>query len=248
VNGLILFDYQTVCFSKDKMRLESNMVIWLTGCSSGLGRALVARFVEAGHTVVGCARREDRIVEMSEEFAGPHSFFVCDISSDDEVSKFCSEAFGKTGPPDLMINNAAVINSPAPLWEISAGDFDRVMAINVSGTANMIRHVVPLMIAAGKGMIINLSSGWGRSTSPEVAPYCASKWGIEGLTQALSQELPEGLAAVALNPGVIDTEMLRSALGESAAGYRTPFEWAKKAAPFLLSLTLADNGKALTAP
>jgi len=224
------------------------MVIWLTGCSSGLGRALIERFVAAGHTVVGCARRVDRIAELVEEFGKGHSFQVCDVSSDKEVKGFCAEAFRKAGPPDLVINNAAVINSPAPLWEISAEDFDRLMAINVSGTANVIRHVVPLMAEAGKGIIVNLSSGWGRSTAPEVAPYCASKWGIEGLTQALAQDLPDGLAAVALNPGVIDTEMLRSAFGEGAAGYRTPVEWAKNAAPFLLALTSADNGKALTAP
>jgi NAD(P)-dependent dehydrogenase (short-subunit alcohol dehydrogenase family) len=91
-----------------------------------------------------------------------------------------------------------------------------------------------------------MSSGWGRSTAPEVAPYCASKWAIEGLTQALSQELPPGLAAVALNPGVIDTDMLRSCWGESAGSSPSPEAWARKAAPFLLSLTTEHNGQALT--
>jgi NAD(P)-dependent dehydrogenase (short-subunit alcohol dehydrogenase family) len=112
----------------------------------------------------------------------------------------------------------------------------------------VIRHVVPAMIARGSGVIVNLSSGWGRSTSPEVAPYCASKWAIEGLTRALAQELPRGLAAVPLNPGIIDTAMLRSCFGESASEHPGPEEWARAAIPFLLGLGPKDNGKPLTVP
>lgn len=186
--------------------------------------------------------------ELSKRFGPEHLFIGCDVSSEQEVQKFCSAAFEKFGAPDLVINNAAIINPPAPLWEIEAEDFDRLMAVNLSGVANVIRRVIPMMIESGKGIVVNLSSGWGRSTSPEVAPYCASKWGIEGLTQALAQELPEGLAAVAVNPGVIDTDMLRSAFGEEASAYRDATEWAKTAAHFLLGLSTSDNGKALTAP
>lgn len=206
------------------------------------------RFVDGGHTVAGCARRAERIAELSEEFAGEHFFRVCDVSSDEDVKQFCRLAYGGTGVPDLVINNAAIINPPGTLWEIGAEDFDRLMEINVSGTANVIRYVVPLMVEEGKGMIVNLSSGWGRSTSPTVAPYCASKWAIEGLTQALAQELPEGLATVAMNPGVIDTEMLRCAFGNGASAYVGAEQWAETAAPFILSLSTADNGRAVTAP
>ena len=97
-------------------------------------------------------------------------------------------------------------------------------------------------------MIVNFSSAWGRSTSPEVAPYCCTKWGVEGLTRALAQELPAGLAAIPLNPGIIDTDMLRSCFGEDASSYPSATEWAKTAVPFLLALTPADNGQPLTAP
>ena len=112
----------------------------------------------------------------------------------------------------------------------------------------MIRHAVPMMIERGKGIIVNLSSGWGRSTSPKVAPYCASKWAIEGLTQALAQELPRGLAAMALNPGVINTRMLQTCWAEHADSYEDAESWATTAAPFLLSLKASQNGQALTAP
>ncbi len=120
--------------------------------------------------------------------------------------------------------------------------------VNIKGVANVIRHFVPAMIARGSGVVVNLSSGWGRSTAPEVAPYCATKWAIEGLTAAMAQELPRGLAAVAVNPGIIDTDMLRSCFGESASGYPSPSRWAEAAVPFLLGLGPKDNGKPMTVP
>lgn len=120
--------------------------------------------------------------------------------------------------------------------------------VNIKGVANVIRHFVPAMVARGSGVIVNFSSGWGRSADAEVAPYCASKWAIEGLTVALARELPPGMAAVPLSPGVIDTDMLRSTFGAQAGNYSTPEAWAKTAVPFLLGLGPKDNGQPLTAP
>lgn len=222
--------------------------IWLTGCSSGLGKALVNQFIASGHTIAGCARRADKISELSQTYGAEHYFSTVDVSSDASVAEFCKHAFAQTGAPDLLINNAAMINDPAPLWEIPKDDFDQLMSININGTANMIRHALPMMLKNGSGVIINLSSGWGRSTAPEVAPYCASKWAIEGLTQALSQELPPGMAAVAMNPGIINTAMLQTCFGEHASSYEDATEWADTAAPFLLKIDASDNGRALTAP
>ncbi len=224
------------------------MTIWIAGCTSGLGAALAEGFIAKGHRVAGGARREEKIAALREKHGNGHHFQTLDVSSDAEAADFCQAAHAATGAPDLLINNAATINPPAPLWEIPAADFDRLTAVNLNGTANMIRHAVPLMMAAKKGLVINLSSGWGRSTSPEVAPYCASKWGIEGLTKALAQELPTGLGALALNPGVINTEMLQSAFGEAAKEHRTPAQWAGTAVPFILGLDAKNNGKSLTAP
>lgn len=205
-------------------------------------------FVKQGHTIAACARRSGRIDSLRSDFPAPNLFMEADVLSDDETRDFCYKALEAAEPPDLLINNAAIINPSAPLWEISAEDFDTLMAINVCGTANMIRHAVPIMREAGRGVIVNVSSGWGRSTSPEVAPYCASKWAIEGLTRALAQELPAGLATVALNPGIIDTDMLRSCFGEESSGYRGAEEWAVSAVPFLLGLGVENNGESLTAP
>ena len=116
-----------------------------------------------------------------------------------------------------------------PLWNVPPDEFRRVVDVNVTGTYHTIRHFAPAMIEAGRGVIVNFSSGWGRSSAPEVAPYCATKWAIEGMTRSLAQELPTGLAAVSLNPGVIHTEMLESCFGTAAAGYPTPEKWAERA-------------------
>ena len=226
----------------------SSKTIWITGATSGLGRALVNEFTTAGHTVVGCGRRSKLIAQLQRDFPAPHFFSTVDVAHDDEVSAFCHAAKSATGPPDLLLNNAAIVNEPAELWTISADEFDRLAAININGTANMIRHTVPMMIDHGRGVIVNLSSGWGRSTSPNVAPYCASKWAIEGLNQALAQELPAGLGTIALNPGVINTDMLQTCWGEHASSYEDATTWASTAAPFLLSLKPSQNGQALTAP
>lgn len=229
------------------MRTAEKLVL-LTGVTHGLGRAMVDEFVRLGHTVLGCGRSKPQIDTLSQRFGTPHDFFTVDVASDSAVKAWASRLIKAYGAPDLLLNNAGVINANAKLWDVSAEEFSRVIDVNLKGTANVIRHFVPGMAKRKRGVIVNFSSGWGRSTDPEVAPYCASKWGIEGLTSALAQELPEGLAAVSLNPGVINTEMLRSCFGASASHYIAPDQWAKTAVPFLLKLGLGHNGKQMTAP
>jgi NAD(P)-dependent dehydrogenase (short-subunit alcohol dehydrogenase family) len=222
--------------------------ILITGVSRGIGRALAEEFIRLGHVVLGCGRSEPEIGRLQRQFAAPQDFAVVDVSRDDAVAAWAGRVLKSHGAPDWLLNNAGLINRNAPLWEVGADEFSRVVDVNLKGPANVIRHFAPEMIKRGSGVIVNFSSGWGRSTAAEVAPYCATKWAIEGLTQALAQELPPGLAAVPLNPGIINTDMLRSCFGGSAAGYPTPPEWAKVAAPFLLKLGPADNGRPLTVP
>ncbi|MCX7898194.1 MAG: SDR family oxidoreductase [Rhodocyclaceae bacterium] len=220
--------------------------IVITGVSRGLGRALARRFSALGHLVSGCARSAEGIARIAAELGAPHRFSVVDVVDDAAVGAWADAVIGEAGPPDLLINNAAIINPMKPLWEISAAEFDALIDINLKGVANVIRHFVPAMIQRKQGVIVNMSSGWGRETDAGVAPYCCSKWGIEGLTRSLAQELPNGMAAIPLNPGIIDTDMLRSCFGEEAKNYPDAERWAKTAAPFLLNLSAKDNGKPLT--
>jgi NAD(P)-dependent dehydrogenase (short-subunit alcohol dehydrogenase family) len=209
---------------------------------------MVEEVIRLGHTVAGCARSEKELARLRKIHASPHSFRTVDVSNESEVAAWAKETLDPGNVPDLILNNAAIINRNAPLWKVSGDEFSAVIDINIKGVANVIRHFVPLMLKRASGVIVNFSSGWGRSTDAEVAPYCATKWAIEGLTQALAQELPSGMAAVALNPGIIDTEMLRSSFGGSASNYPSPERWAKRAVPFLLTLGPQHNGQPLTAP
>jgi NAD(P)-dependent dehydrogenase (short-subunit alcohol dehydrogenase family) len=220
----------------------------LTGATRGIGRAMAERLIALGHRVAGCGRSAVHIAGLTRTFGAPHDFAVVDVADGAAVAAWAREVIAKHGAPDLLLNNAALINANAPLWEVPADEFDRLIDVNVKGVANVVRAFVPAMIERGSGVIVNFSSGWGRSTSPDVAPYCASKYAVEGLTLALAQELPRGLAAVPLNPGIIDTEMLRSSFGGSAASYPSPARWAERAVPFLLGLGPRHNGQALTAP
>jgi NAD(P)-dependent dehydrogenase (short-subunit alcohol dehydrogenase family) len=222
--------------------------IVLTGVTRGLGRAMAERFVELGHTVFGCGRSAAELDQLLRRFGSPHDFAAVDVTRRDQVQAWADRIMAKHGAPDLLLNNAAIINANAPLWQVPADEFDLLIDINIKGVANVLRSFVPAMIARGNGVIVNFSSGWGRSTSAEVAPYCASKYAIEGLTLALAQELPNGLAAIPLNPGIIDTDMLRSCFGTEAEHYPSAVEWAKRAAPFILKLGRGDNGKSLSVP
>ncbi len=218
----------------------------ITGVSRGLGLAMTKELIRRGHTVHGCARDGRHIATLNAEFGPPHSFAVVDVTDDQAVARWAADVLAAVPGIDLLLNNAAVINPNQRLWEISAAEFDRVIDINIKGVANILRHFVGSMVTRQRGVIINFSSGWGRSVSPEVAPYCATKYAIEGLTLALAEELPRGMAAIPLNPGIIDTDMLRSCFGAEAKSYPSADEWARAAVPFLLKLGPRDNGCSLT--
>jgi NAD(P)-dependent dehydrogenase (short-subunit alcohol dehydrogenase family) len=223
-------------------------LILITGVSRGLGYALTEKFIQEGHKVIGCTRSQDTVEKLTHRFGTTHNFTVVDVANEAQVKAWAEDILKQYEPPDLLINNAAIANHPAPLWEVPSEEFSQLIDINIKGVVHTIRYFVPAMIEKRRGIIINLSSGWGRSTSPLVAPYCASKWAIEGLTRALAQELPAGMAAIPLNPGIIHTEMLEICFGKEAANYTPPSQWAVKAAPFILQLKPTDNGVPLTVP
>lgn len=227
---------------------SDNHIVVITGVSRGLGASLVAPLVEAGHTVVGCARSPDVVWDLGSRYPAPHRFSVVDVNDDQAVKRWAADTCSTLNAPDLLINNAGIINANAPLWQVPPDEFAQVMKVNVNGPYTVIRHFLPYMIEAGRGILVNMSSGWGRMGAADVAPYCASKWAIEGMSQALAQELPAGLACIALNPGVIETDMLHSCFGDSASDAPGTDDWARRAVPYLLGLDASNNGGSLSVP
>ncbi|EXB23143.1 3-oxoacyl-[acyl-carrier-protein] reductase FabG [Morus notabilis] len=241
----------------------SPRTILITGVGRGLGRALALELAKQGHTVVGCSRTQDKLDSLKLELAAAtpaspsstepnslssnkHLLINADITSNNSIEELAHVVMEKNGIPDIVVNNAGAINKNNRIWEVTEEEFDTVISTNVKGIANVLRHFIPLMLPKKQGIIVNMSSGWGRSGAALVAPYCASKWAVEGLTRSVAKELPEGMAIVALNPGVINTDMLVSCFGNSAELYQTPESWASKAATMILNLTVADNGASLT--
>ncbi|ADD68768.1 short-chain dehydrogenase/reductase SDR [Denitrovibrio acetiphilus DSM 12809] len=213
--------------------------IVISGVSKGLGYQLAEAFTVMGHKVAGCSRSGE----------GPCCMVLCssvDITEPLSVKAFADNVISVMGAPDILINNAAVMNRPANVWEVPADEFNMLMDINVSGTMNVIRAFYPAMEKSGEGVIVNMSSGWGRSVSPKVAPYCASKYAIEGLSMAMAQEVHGGIAVVSLNPGFINTDMVKGVFGTEASSAEDPAEWGKRASSFILKLGRNDNGKQLT--
>ncbi|HZP58763.1 MAG TPA: SDR family oxidoreductase [Opitutaceae bacterium] len=222
------------------------MKILITGVTRGLGRALAERWIAEGHVIIGCGRNGQEIIDLRFAHPAPHTFDTVDVAEAMKVQIWSERVLAEHGAPDFLINNAALMNDPAPLWQVPAEKFSRLIDVNIKGVANVIRAFVPAMVEAKKGVIVNFSSGWGRSTSPDVAPYCTSKWAIEGLTKSLAQELPAGMAAVPLNPGVINTAMLRQCWPGGADSYPKAETWAKTAAPFILKLGPKHNGQSVS--
>ena len=222
--------------------------IVITGVTRGIGRSLAGEFARLGHTVIGCGRSADPVAALQSALGQPHDIAAVDVIDDRAVADWAKRTLAAHGTPDLLINNAAIINRNSRLVDVPAAEFDAVIDINIKGVANVTRHFAPAMIERNHGVIVNLSSGWGRSTSPDVAPYCATKWAIEGLSKAMADELPSGMACVPLSPGVVNTEMLQSCFGGGADTARKPDAFAKAAAPFLLALGPKDNGQSLTVP
>lgn len=223
--------------------------IVITGVAQGLGRALTEEFIALGHTVCGCDVQDIAIADLQRQYPRPHQFTPVDVTNNAQVQQWASQVLATGAVPELLINNAGYIPALAPLWEVPPDTFDRTIDINVKGVAAVMRHFVPRMVAQQSGVIVTISAKWGRKGAAKASPFCASKWAIEGLTQALALELPAGMAAVTFAPGAVHTHALEIVHGqEKAQTYVSPEDWARQAASFLLSIGPDQNGQGLSLP
>ncbi|ASK14399.1 MULTISPECIES: SDR family oxidoreductase [Bacillus] len=230
-------------------RKEISKSVIITGVTQGLGRAMVDRFHELGWNIYGCGRSKDKIEELKKQYSKIHDFQVIDVSDSQQVNNWANYILNTHTAPNMIINNASIVNQNAQLWKITAQEFENVMNVNVNGVVNVIRAFVPAMVARKEGIIINMSSSWGREGEAELAPYCASKFAIEGITKSMALELPHGMAVVALDPGGSNsTPMLKSCAPQYINESPTPETWSHKAIEYILNITIDKNGDSLTCP
>ena len=229
--------------------MQKPKTVVITGTNRGIGQALALKFLELDFTVHGCGRSAKGVQELNARTGKKGIFTQVDVNYPEQISSWASAVLAESGAPDILINNAGVINEHAYFQGISAEVFDRVIQTNVTGTANVLREFLPAMVKARQGLILNMSSGAGLQGFSQISPYCTSKFAIEGLSKSIAQELPEEMACIPLSPGVIDTDLLKVHWGtEPASKCPNPTQWAEYAVPFMLSLGHKQNGQSVRIP
>lgn len=220
----------------------------VTGGTRGIGRALAEALLVAGARVAICGRNRrtlEAALQTMKRLGGELFGVAADVGKDSDARKLAEAALSAFKAVDFLINNAAILAAPAPVVDTTQKTWEEVLGVNVIGTVNMIRHVLPSMQERGQGAIVNLSSGWGRVGEAGVASYCASKFAVEGLTQSVAAEAGPGVTVVAVNPGILATDMLASAWGKEHSRYPPPEKAAPRWLRLLESLKPALSGKSL---
>jgi NAD(P)-dependent dehydrogenase (short-subunit alcohol dehydrogenase family) len=181
----------------------------VTGAGLGIGRAVSLRLAAMGATVVLVARdggKLDEVRRAIERDGGSAETAVCDLTSAEAVAALGERVGAGHGRCDLLVNNAGIGNRGRPLHEMPVEEWDVLMATNLRGPYLTIRAFAPMMIAAGRGHIVNISSLAGKNPLPGGAAYSASKWGLNGLTYSVAEELRDrGVRVSVVAPGSVNT-------------------------------------------
>jgi 3-oxoacyl-[acyl-carrier protein] reductase len=189
----------------------SGQVAVVTGAGRGIGAAIARRLAHLGATVVLCGRSIEPLQGIASEIAtngGQTKTFQCDVSNLESVqaiAAFVEKTFGRI---DILVNNAGVGSFAAPLHEMTPEEWEKVLNTNLRGVFYCIRSFAPIMIRAKAGHIVNISSLAGKNALPNGAAYAASKWGLNGLSYSVAEELrPHNIRVAVVCPGSVDTEL-----------------------------------------
>ncbi len=187
-------------------------VALVTGGSRGIGRAAALSLARAGADVVVTSTREHGADDTAREVTALKRRALsasCDVSDPASIDALLGRVQKGFGRVDILVNNAATIIR-ASFVETLDRDFDRVLKVNLGGPFYLIRRLAPAMVERGWGRIVNVSSISGRVGTPKLSAYCASKWGLNGLTKTIAEELDgTGVSICAVVPGSVDTDMLK---------------------------------------
>jgi NAD(P)-dependent dehydrogenase (short-subunit alcohol dehydrogenase family) len=186
----------------------------VTGAARGIGEAIAHQLARMGAAVVLTARDSARLTQVKaaiEQQAGKASVLPCDLTDAGAVAAFGDRVREQWGRCDILVNNAGVAVLRKPLIELPVEEWDQMMDTNLRAPYLMIRSLAPMMIAARFGHIINISSLAGKNVLPEGAAYSASKWGLNGLTYSVAEELRQYNVRVSVvAPGSVNTNFSSS--------------------------------------
>lgn len=186
--------------------------VLITGTSSGIGLATAVAFARAGHRVYATMRNPSRAPELGHRAASeelPITIVAMDVDSDESVKAGIDRIVNEAGAIDVLVNNAGIERSGS-VEELPLAEFRAVMETNYFGALRCIQGVLPAMRKRRSGCIINISSVAGRIACSPLAPYAASKFALEALSESLAQEMkPFNVRVAIVQPGIIDTPMAR---------------------------------------
>ena len=178
--------------------------VLITAGASGIGREMARAFVANGAKVFVCDIDRAGLAELARELPGLVTG-LCDVSEREQIERMVTDAAQALGGIDVLINNAGIAGPTAPVAELDPEAWEKVLQVNLTGTFNVTRLVIPHLIRAGGGAIINMSSAAGRFGYPNRGAYATSKWGLIGFTKTLSIELGDhGIRVNAILPGPVD--------------------------------------------
>lgn len=194
-------------------KLEGKVAI-VTGGSKGIGKATAIDLVKEGAHVVICARTENDLNQTEKELKKYHDMIIAlraDVSKLSDVKKVVSRTLNKFGRIDILVNNAGIL-IVKQLAKMNDKELEETLDINLKGAFYFAREVLPQMIKQRSGVIINVSSGAGKHGFSYLSAYCATKFGMIGMTESLADELSEHKIRVySVCPGTVDTDMQRDA-------------------------------------
>lgn len=190
----------------------------VTGAAAGIGQAIAIRLASAGATVAVV----DLNLPGAQRAAAnlPHGAFAveADVADPASVARAVEKVLHQTGQIDILVNNAGIAGPAAYIWEQTDENWQRNIAINLTGVFNFCRAVVPHMRSRSYGRIVNVASIAGKEGNPRMIPYSATKAGVIGLTKSLGKEVAtEGICVNAVSPAVVQTQILDQLTPEQVA-------------------------------